>query len=592
MPQARLWGLLQNVRVRTKVLLAPVAALVALAVVAGLGITGIRHVDASAQRIYRNAALPLSHLAHLRDVIGDDRVDSYRIARPGTEQGRRAVLADIRQTDIDAEAAVRAYADAHRADLDPKRTALLASFRRSFSAWQALRDREVVAAVQAGREAAANRALDGRVLAADAAFAEPLDRLVTLETAAVSAAAAGARRTADSRTRDMVVVFLLAILLSLLLAGMVVRALMHSVERVLGVLSSVAAGDLRQTAGLHHRDELGRMGTALDTAVANVRTTVQEMNVHAGLLAASADSLTATSAAMNDASNETSAQADVVTGAAREVSGSLQTVASGAEQMGASIREIARSTSDAATVAHSAVTAAHSTGQLVGRLGTSSAQIGDVVKTISSIAQQTNLLALNASIEAARAGDAGRGFAVVAAEVKSLAQASAQASEDINRRITAVQQDSVEAVAAIEQISGVINRINEHQTTIASAVEEQDATTNEMSRAVSSAAVGSEQIAENLASVAAAAAATTVGVQGNQQAAAELAHIAGEMRLLVGRFRHDRAELDADAYAGVPHPREPVDPVRPRTPVAAAAGAAPPPDPYRHAGGGGSSALF
>jgi len=156
---------------------------------------------------------------------------------------------------------------------------------------------------------------------------------------------------------------------------------------------------------------------------------------------------------------------------------------------------------------------------------------------IRDIAEQTNLLALNATIEAARAGEMGKGFAVVASEVKDLAQETARATEDISRRVQAIQTDTTGAVTAIEGISAVIARISDFQTTIASAVEEQTATTAEMNRSVSEAAGGTGEIAQNITGVAEAAQLTSQGVSETQQATAEMARLSTELSSLVATFR-------------------------------------------------------
>jgi methyl-accepting chemotaxis protein len=170
----------------------------------------------------------------------------------------------------------------------------------------------------------------------------------------------------------------------------------------------------------------------------------------------------------------------------------------------------------------------------------SSAEIGEVIKVITSIAQQTNLLALNATIEAARAGEAGKGFAVVANEVKELAKETAKATEDIGRKIEAIQQDTSGAVSAIAKIGRVISRINEIQTTIAGAVEEQSATTAEMNRTVTEVARGSNEISSNIQAVAQAAGSTTQGASDTQLAAGELATMASELQALVSRFKYEQ----------------------------------------------------
>jgi methyl-accepting chemotaxis protein len=226
----------------------------------------------------------------------------------------------------------------------------------------------------------------------------------------------------------------------------------------------------------------------------------------------------------------------VVSGAAERVSQNLQTVATGAEEMAASIKEIAKNATEAAKVATAAVKVAESTTVTVTKLGHSSGEIGQVIKVITSIAQQTNLLALNATIEAARAGEAGKGFAVVANEVKELAKETAKATEEIGRKIAAIQTDTTAAVEAIVSISGVINQINDISSSIATAVEEQNATTNEMSRNVSEAAHGGGEITSNISGVAAAAQDTTRGATNTQEAAEKLVATSAQLRRVVEQF--------------------------------------------------------
>jgi methyl-accepting chemotaxis protein len=188
-------------------------------------------------------------------------------------------------------------------------------------------------------------------------------------------------------------------------------------------------------------------------------------------------------------------------------------------------------------VAKNAVSVAHSTNQTVTKLGESSQEIGKVIKVITSIAQQTNLLALNATIEAARAGEAGKGFAVVANEVKELAKQTASATEEIGRKIEAIQLDTKGAVGAIGEIGSIIDQINDISNSIASAVEEQTVTTNEIGRSVAEAARGTGDIARNISGVAEAAHNTTRGASDSQRAAAELSRMAAQLQGVVGRYR-------------------------------------------------------
>ena len=249
-------------------------------------------------------------------------------------------------------------------------------------------------------------------------------------------------------------------------------------------------------------------------------------------LGSSAEELTAVSTQMAANAEETSAQANVVSAASEQVSKNVQTVATGIEEMNSSIREIAKNAVESARVVGQAVSAADTANRTISKLGDSSSEIGKVIKVITSIAEQTNLLALNATIEAARAGEAGKGFAVVANEVKELAKETAKATEDIGRKIEAIQADTRGAIDSIQQIGKVITQINDISNTIASAVEEQTATANEIGRNVSEAANGAAEIAQNITAVALAAQNTTQGAINSQQAASELARMAAELQQL------------------------------------------------------------
>lgn len=269
---------------------------------------------------------------------------------------------------------------------------------------------------------------------------------------------------------------------------------------------------------------------------------LEQVNTNAGTLASSAEELTAVSTQMASNAEETSSQASVVSAASEQVSKNVQTVATGVEELTAAIREIAKNASDAARVSQEAVSTAAIANATIGKLGDSSLEIGKVIKVITSIAEQTNLLALNATIEAARAGEAGKGFAVVANEVKELAKETAKATEDISRKIEAIQGDTQGAVNSIRQIGEVIAQINDISNTIASAVEEQTATANEMSRNVAEAAKGTSEIAQNITSVAMASQNTSQGAANCQQAAAEMSRMATELQQLGASQGHGNGQ--------------------------------------------------
>ena len=230
----------------------------------------------------------------------------------------------------------------------------------------------------------------------------------------------------------------------------------------------------------------------------------------------------------------TSDLAGKTTEAAAIVSSNIQSLATAVDEFESSIREISGNTTNAVSVAQTAVNAADETTATVTKLGESSSEISNVIKVINSIAEQTNLLALNATIEAARAGEAGKGFAVVANEVKELAKQTSTATEDIIGHIETIQDDTQQAVTAINHVSQIIRDINESQNAIASAVEEQSAMTGEISRNISEVSNGSETIARNIAEVADAAVSTTAGSQETLHASGDIEDLASDLLKIVG----------------------------------------------------------
>jgi methyl-accepting chemotaxis protein len=259
-------------------------------------------------------------------------------------------------------------------------------------------------------------------------------------------------------------------------------------------------------------------------------------NTHS--LASASEELSSVSQTLSANAEQTTAQANVVSSAAEQVSASANSVAMGVDNLTASIREIAESANEAARVASDSVAKSTAANERINELGHSSAEIGEVVKVITTIAEQTKLLALNATIEAARAGEAGKGFAVVANEIKELARETAKATEDISHKIEVMQRDTNSTIDAIGDISTIISKISDLQNTIASAVEEQTATTSEIARSIGEAATGSAEIAQNITQAAQAAQSTAEGASNTQVSAHELAQMAADLQQLVAEYEH------------------------------------------------------
>ncbi len=453
----------------------------------------------------------------------------------------------------DVLAALKAAGESDAAAVEAVQAALrehVASFRQSIdkNAALALDDQveAALAAVAPKLEAyieQANRIVDQAALSAGLAqsrFGSFVASFEALETAmgetsgriesSARSATASAARTAGIAAIAIVAVAFVAILLLGLVASMLVRNIVRPIAAMTGVMQTLAAGDRTVAIPATGRgDEIGAMAQAVqvfkdamiksgelaaaqekERAAKEARARRIEAHMQSfdqavtGILktvAAASTELDSTASSMSATAEETNRQAMAVATAAEQASTNVETVASAAEELSSSIAEIGRQVARSTDIAGKAVAEANRTNVTVKGLAEAAQKIGAVVKLINEIASQTNLLALNATIEAARAGEAGRGFAVVASEVKSLANQTARATEEIGAQIGAMQSVTGEAVTAIAGIGAVIGQIDEIATTIASAVEEQGAATQEIARNVQQAAAGTLDVSANITGV-------------------------------------------------------------------------------------------
>jgi len=370
-------------------------------------------------------------------------------------------------------------------------------------------------------------------------FDEAFDKVTAVIDKDAAAQRAAARHRAANARRVAVLMSLLALVV--VPVGMFVG---RSVTRPLDVLAlrlgdiADGDGDLTERLDEDGATELARVAASFNRFAEKLQSSMQRISSTALGLAGSSDQLTTSSRSMAGSAHETSEQAAMVASVAEEVSANVRLVGDAIEAMSTAIREVSANAENATRVAASGVGMAADADATVARLGHASAEIGHVVDVITSIAEQTNLLALNATIEAARAGAAGKGFAVVASEVKDLAKETASATNEISERIKSIQSETDAAMGAIRRIGDVIADINDTQTTIASAVERQTATTAEIGRSVHEATEGSGSIARTISAVASAASVTTEGAADTEQAAGSLSEMASELQDLVGQFRY------------------------------------------------------
>lgn len=332
-------------------------------------------------------------------------------------------------------------------------------------------------------------------------------------------------------------IILITVFAAVAVVASISRRRLAALEDAIPVLERVGEGDLTQRLSTASRDEIGQMADALNGALSRMGEGLRLVSENALELSRSSDGMATASRDMSTSSSAARASAQLMRAKSSQVRENVQVAATGADEMTASIGEIAQAANEAARVASAAVHTTSETHAQIAKLGQSSEEIGDILKIITSIAHQTNLLALNATIEAARAGEAGKGFAVVATEVKDLARKTELATEDIANRIAAIQSDTTVAVAGIRQIRDTVEQINGIQSTIASAVAQQTATTAEIRRFVMEASDSAGDINEAMESMMLSASTTAEGADNTQREARQMAAMSTEMLEMIEQFK-------------------------------------------------------
>ncbi len=357
----------------------------------------------------------------------------------------------------------------------------------------------------------------------------------------------------------------IVVLASLLLYWVASRSLVTPIASIVDVSRKIADGDLTQRVDLNRKDELGELSDAINTSTKNLQgiigevvttadtltSSATELSTTATQLAAGAEQTTSESATVAAAAEEMSVNMKNMAGASQEMSTNVGSVSESVKEMTSAITEVAQSSEQAASVAQEAAQLVNLSNTKVSQLHEATEAIGKVTEVIQDIAEQTNLLALNATIEAARAGEAGKGFAVVATEVKELAKQTAEATEDIRKRIEGIQISTNDAVTAITEIGAVVDRVNDASKTIASAVEEQSITTQQISGAVDRTAVAAEttstsvtesatatrEITESIVKVDHRAKETAEAANRAQHSSTDLSGLASELSDAVKKFK-------------------------------------------------------
>ena len=519
--------MLGSVSIQQKIFATSVVTVVMLVLISVVSYLGISRQTAELGGVVITSSALRSHLEAdmMHDALRADVLAALRAGRDGTEASRQEVLTDLAE------------------HVENFRTSIAENAGRDLGAETKAALDEVTPRLEAYIQSAESIVAQSfeNNFSAEAEFPKFLDAFRELEVAlsavsdlieqSVSAAESSANDTATLVRNALVIAGLIIMAILAAVAVMMIATIVRPINAMAAAMATLAGGDKTIVIPAQGRkDEIGKMAAAVQVFKENMIKTDQmtaeqeEMKKRAEIekkaamnkmaddfestvkgvvnaVSTAATEMQSSAQAMSSTAEETSRQSTAVAAASEEASTNVQTVASATEELSASVAEIGRQVTQSTQISAKAVADAQATNRTVENLDVAAKKIGDVVQLINDIASQTNLLALNATIEAARAGEAGKGFAVVASEVKSLANQTAKATEEIGAQITAIQSEVGQSVEAIKGIGATIQEISEISTTIAAAVEEQSAATQEIARNVQQASAGTSDVSTNISGV-------------------------------------------------------------------------------------------
>jgi len=553
---------LRNSSIRTKLSLSFGTIFVLVLALGGLSLLHLNAVNTVAREM-RDDHLPTTQLlAKMQVLILRTRTNGARLISADTEALRSEVTATLAKRDAEMRAV---QADYMARPASPEARAIYAAFETQWNAYNALRE-AAAADVRAGDTAKAQRTFNIALSTGVNAVLTELQKLIDLTDRTARASGVRAQETYDRALLGTVILIGVALLCAIGAAAFLILGVSAPLRRMTQAMERLARGDVAaEIPGAGRRDEIGAMAGAVQVFKDNIvktraleeETRLARLDAEAqrrmatrdladrfeaavgGIVAqvsAAATELQATAGSLSGTASDTAGRSTQAAAAVDVAASNVTAVAAATEELGSSVTEIGRQVQGSANLSRLAVAEAGETAALVRDLSETAGRIGDVVAMISTIAGQTNLLALNATIEAARAGEAGRGFAVVATEVKELATQTARATDEITGQIGRIQASTGQAVAAIGGITTRIREISEVASSIAAAVEEQGAATQEIVRNVSEAASGTTAVTRTMGGVAAAAEETGAAATQVLSAASDLSRQSEDLRGQVSHF--------------------------------------------------------